>query len=42
VSFITKYVINNKSKTGNEEETERMKIGEEIYRKAKEQAVFYY
>jgi hypothetical protein len=38
----TKYVINNKSKTDNEEETDRMKIGEEIYRKEKERAVFYY
>jgi len=38
----TKYVINNKSKTDNEEETDRMKIGEEMYRKEKERAVFYY
>ena len=37
----TKYVINNKNET-DKEETDRMKIGEEIYRKEKERAVFYY
>ncbi|HSF51430.1 MAG TPA: hypothetical protein VLA74_11775 [Nitrososphaeraceae archaeon] len=39
----TSYVINNKNKTDKkEEEIERMKIGEEIYRKQMERAVFYY
>ena len=39
----SKYIINNKNKTDKEEEeTERMKIGEEIYRKEKERAVFDY
>ena len=40
----TKYVINNKNKTDkeSEEEIERLRIGEEIYRKQKERAVFDY
>src|SRR5215203_5916900 len=39
----TKYVINNKNKTDSEDqqETERLKIGEEIYKKEKERAIFH-